>query len=46
MLDFKSKRTRHAMIGTLGGDRGGKTFQLSGKGIEQAAKAITVRLRG
>jgi len=38
--DFKSKRTRHAMIETLGGDRGRKTFQLSGKGIEQAARAV------
>ena len=39
--DFKSKRTRRAMIETLGAGRGRKTFQLSGKGIEQAAKAIT-----
>jgi len=38
--DFKSKRTRHAMIEALGADRGRKVFQLSGKGIEQAAKAV------
>ena len=39
--EFKSKRTRRAMIDTLGGNRGRKTFQLSGQGIEQAARAIT-----
>jgi thymidylate kinase len=38
--DFKSKRTRHAMIESLGADHGRKVFQLSGKGIEQAAKAV------
>jgi hypothetical protein len=38
--DFKSKRTRHAMIEALGADRGRKVFQLSGKGIEQAAKQV------
>ncbi|MDO8681236.1 MAG: hypothetical protein Q7R30_22180 [Acidobacteriota bacterium] len=38
--DFKSKRTRHAMIEALGADHGRKVFQLSGKGIEQAAKAV------
>lgn len=38
--DFKSKRTRHAMIQALEADHGRKVFQLSGKGIEQAAKAV------
>lgn len=37
---FKSKRTRHAMIEALAADHGRKVFQLSGKGIEQAAKAV------
>ena len=38
--DFKSKRTREAMIKALGGDRGRKVYQLSDKGIEQAVKAV------
>ncbi len=38
--DFKPKRTRHTMIETLGGSRDRHTFQLSGKGIEQAARAV------
>ena len=38
--DFKSKRTRHTMIETLGGNRDRKTFQLSGTGIDQAARAV------
>ena len=38
--DFKSKRTRHAMIEALGATRDRKVFQLSGKGIEQAATAV------
>ena len=37
---FKSKRTRHAMIDALAADRGRKVFQLSDKGIAQAAKAV------
>ena len=37
---FKSKRTRSAMIKALNADHGRKVFQLSGKGIEQAAKAV------
>ena len=40
MPDFESKATRHAMIEALGADRGRKVFQLSDKGIEQAAKAV------
>lgn len=40
MADFKSKATRRAMIETLGANRGRKVFQLSDKGIAQAAKAI------
>lgn len=39
--DFKSKGTRRAMIKALDADHGRKVFQLSGKGIEQAAKAVT-----
>lgn len=38
--DFKSKRTRHAMIEALAADHGRKVFQLSGKGMEQAAKTV------
>jgi thymidylate kinase len=38
--DFKSKRTRRAMIEALEADHGRKVFQLSGKGIAQAAKAV------
>lgn len=38
--DFKSKQTRHAMIEALGANRGRKVFQLSGKGIVQAATAV------
>ena len=40
MPDFESKATRHAMIEALGAARGRKVFQLSGKGIEQATRAI------
>ena len=38
--DFKSKGTRQAMIKALNAIHGRKVFQLSGNGIEQAAKAI------
>ncbi len=38
--DFNATHTRHAMIAALTADRGGKVFQLSGKGIEQAARAV------
>lgn len=36
-----SKKTRAAVIATLEEARGGRVFQLSGRGIDQAAKAIT-----
>ena len=38
--DFKAKRTRSAMIKVLHADRGRRVFQLSGKGIELAVKAV------
>ena len=38
--DFKSKQARQAMIKVLAAERGRKVFQLSGKGIDQAAKAV------
>jgi thymidylate kinase len=39
-LGFKSKRTRKAMIEALDADHGRKVFQLSGKRIDEAAKAV------
>lgn len=43
---FKSLPTRQAMITALEADHGRKAIELSGKGINAAAKAVMVRLRG
>ena len=43
---FRPRRARKAMIAALDADQGKKVFELTAKGIDEAAKAVIVRLRG